>query len=186
MALKLNLGTLTGGTVTGGITIGRTASSQFAGESKSEMRERKAFDRKARRKGELTSSMLWERGIYWKTGKALPSKYAAIRRQTAVDVVKGGGVVESVVASTKSNDLVNSMNNEEGGTFFGNVIKGIKRGAVEAVVDSEQGKKAKKELIKEWLKKNGAYALALLIIGFFGVKALLKWLKARKKTYRRR
>lgn len=58
-------------------TIGASESVAFKGESSSYKRDRKAYDRKARKdSGTLTSSQMYNRGLHWKDGGILPEPFA--------------------------------------------------------------------------------------------------------------
>lgn len=161
MAIKLGglLDTATGGVLQTNWSIGSTESAQFAGESKSEKRDRKAFDRKAKRKGQETSSTLANRGIYWKTGGALPYHYAKNGELSA----KAVGITKDAVKPSSPVETVYEVK-ESAPLSISGLIKGAKDGLIETIVESDQGKKAKGDIFKAWLKKNVGYALSVLLL----------------------
>lgn len=60
----------------GAFTIGSSPSVQFKGESSKERRERKKHDDRARKSGKLTSSMMYVRGLDYRSGQPLTGNFA--------------------------------------------------------------------------------------------------------------
>lgn len=60
----------------GAFTIGATPSVQFKGESNRERKDRKKHDASARKSGKLTSSMMYVRGLDYRSGNTLTGQFA--------------------------------------------------------------------------------------------------------------